>query len=128
MLLLSLNLMLLMRLSLMEFQLNDSSRFSPDLQCFAYLENVIRSKFIPALTSSCAPSDLYRNLLALPIRLGQSNSPTNCCFSTNIEFDLVSCSMCIFDLLDSKLDIAHPEQCLVYYLRDQRYRSNRLII
>ena len=92
-------------------RVSDFSRLPSDLQCFAHLENVIRSKFIPALTGSCQPSDLDRNLFALPIRLGglglfnptcplidhystsaSISSPLiNCFFYPNIQFDPISC-------------------------------------
>ena len=47
------------------------SRTIPNIEeLFESLEDTIRSHFIPALTGMAAPSDIERNLFALPCRLG----------------------------------------------------------
>ena len=47
------------------------SRTIPNIEeLFEPLEDAIRSHFIPALTGMAAPSDIERNLFALPCRLG----------------------------------------------------------
>ena len=87
-------------------------RTIPDIEChFQPLENCIRSTYIPSLTGRSPPSDLERDLLGLPPRLGGLGITNPITVSTGQFSDSTAISVSLSNLIKEQR-LEYPFECI----------------